>query len=491
MPVDTLTYLALFAGARAAATSGATLDAVNPATGEVIAQVPRCGPDDVAAAVAAADRAGRAWRRLEPAARAACIHRLADAVEADQHRLVDLEVADNGTPRRELELDLRIGVNALRYFAGLVLQVRGETVPVGPGRLNYTLREPFGVVARILPFNHPLMFALARLAPPLLMGNTLIVKPSEHTSLSALALADHIEAIFPPGVVSVLTGLGSEVGDAIVAHPGVRRIAFIGSLAAGLAIQRRAASDTVKTVTLELGGKSPLAVFADADPDTALEGAITGMRLNLQGQACGATTRLLLQRDIHDEFLRRLAERVEAIRVRMPEDPEAEIGALVSREQFDKVLRYIELGRQEGAEVLAGGGPRLDGAFERGRFMHPTLLAGAAPDSRVAQEEIFGPVLLALPFDDYDDAIRLANGVRYGLTASVYTGDLATAHAFASDVDAGYVWVNENQRHFPGTSYGGVKDSGLGREEDVPELESYTQVKNVHVAFGSPAPDHP
>jgi acyl-CoA reductase-like NAD-dependent aldehyde dehydrogenase len=310
------------------------------------------------------------------------------------------------------------------------------------------------------------------------------MKPSEHTSLSALRLAELIADVVPPGVVNIITGYGAEAGDALVAHPGVRRIAFIGSVEIGRRIQQRAAAHVVKTVTLELGGKNPIVVFPDADLDAAVDGAVRGMNFTWQGQSCGSTSRLLVHADERAGFVERLAERMDAMRSGSPADEETETGAIVHRGQYDKVLEYLQIGRDEGSVVVAGGGPPENGVPDGGLFVRPTLFDGVKPDSRLAQEEIFGPVLATIPFDDYDEALRIANGVSYGLSASVFTRDLATAHRFARDVQAGYVWVNDASAHFPGTDFGGVKDSGVGREEGFAELKGYTQAKNVNLRFG-------
>jgi acyl-CoA reductase-like NAD-dependent aldehyde dehydrogenase len=478
-PRETLPLL--IGGERVLARSGATFPALNPATGATLALVPRCGAEDVDAAVAAAHAAQDGWWRTHPLERAKCLQDLAAGMERHADDLAMADVLDNGSPIREMRRDVAIAASQLRYFAGLSLQVRGQTIPAGDDRLNYTLRQPYGVVARVLPFNHPLMFSAGKIAAPLIAGNTVVIKPSEHTSLSTLRLADLFAEIFPPGVVNVLTGYGAEVGDPLVGHPLVRRIAFIGGSATGRAIQARAAATGVKTVTLELGGKNPLVVFPDADLDLAVGEAIRGMNFAWQGQSCGSTSRLLVQRDLHDDFVAELAERVGRMRQGMPEDPETETGALVNEAQLQKVLGAIEIGRGEGATVVTGGARLMDGGLDRGFFVPPTVFTGVDPDSRLAQEEIFGPVLAVSTFEDEQDAMRIANGVQYGLTASVFTRDLALAHRFARDVEAGYVWVNDVAKHVPGTPYGGFKDSGIGREEDVDEIESYTQVKNVHV----------
>lgn len=480
----TLELAATIGGRPAAARGGETIDAVDPASGETIGRFPRCRAEDVDEAVRAAGAALPEWRAAGPLERAALVNRIAATVEQHAEELALLDVRDNGSPIREMRNDSRIAAAQLRYFAGLALQVRGETIPGEADRLDYTLRQPYGVVGRIVPFNHPLMFAASRLASPLIAGNTVVMKPSEHTSLSALRLAELISEFMPPGVVNMVSGYGEEAGDALVVHPEVRRIAFIGSAAVGRRIQQRAAEHVVKTVTLELGGKNPLVVFGDADLELAVDGALRGMNFTWQGQSCGSTSRLLVHESLHAELVERLAARMEAMRSGAPTAEETETGAIVNRRQYEKVLGYLELGREEGATVVAGGGPAEVDGHRDGLFLRPTLFDGVSPESRLANEEIFGPVLAVMPFSGYEEAIAIANRVAYGLTASVFTADLATAHRFARDVEAGYVWVNDSSRHFPGTPYGGYKDSGIGREESLEELLSYTQVKNVNVRLG-------
>jgi betaine-aldehyde dehydrogenase len=485
MTIDTLIgsdpLPTLIGGERAGAADGELLESLNPATGEVIARFPRCGAADVDVAVRAAEAAFPDWAAMAPAERAAVLCRLAERIEARGEELAAVDVADNGSPIREMRNDSRIAAAWIRYQANLAIGARGATIPVAHDRLDYTLHQPYGVVGRIVPFNHPLLFATAKIAAPLAAGNTVVVKPSEHTSLSALALVDDLREIFPAGVVNVVTGLGAEAGDALVAHPRVRRLAFIGHADTGRAIQRRAAEVAVKTVTLELGGKNPIVIFPDADFDAAIEGALRGMNFTWQGQSCGSTSRLIVHTAIHEEFVEALAERIEALRSGMPEREDTDTGAIVSKQQLEKVRSYIEIGTQEGARIVTGGGPPEDPELAAGNFIRPTLFDDVQPDSRLAQEEIFGPVLAAMTFRDYEHALEIANGVRFGLTASVFTSDLKTAHRFARDVEAGYVWVNDSSRHFLAAPFGGFKDSGVGREEDVEELVSYTQVKNVNV----------
>jgi acyl-CoA reductase-like NAD-dependent aldehyde dehydrogenase len=466
------------------ARSGETIDAVNPATGEVIGRFPRCNTDDVADAVQAASTAFKQWRATPAIERAAMVRQLADKIEQHAGELAMLDVTENGSPIREMSADAYTGAAALRYFAGLALELRGETIPSEFDRVDYTLPTPYGVVGRIIPFNHPFMFAASKSAAPLIAGNTLILKPSEHTSMSTIRLAELAAEVFPKGVFNVVTGYGMEAGDPLVTHPDVRRIAFTGSAEIGRSIQQRAATHVVKTVSLELGGKNPLVVMPDADLDVAVEGALRGMNFTWQGQSCGSTSRLIVQESLRGEFVERLAARMDSLRSGPPEDYATDTGAIVHRGQYEKVLSYLQLGRDEGARVVVGGGPPEDKSLSAGMFVRPTLFEDVAPDSRLAQEEIFGPVLAVITYKTYEDALRIANGIQLGLTASIFTNDLRTAHRFARDVEAGYVWVNDSSRHFPGVPFGGFKDSGVGREESLSELESYTQTKNVNINFG-------
>jgi betaine-aldehyde dehydrogenase len=474
----------LIGGRYAQAKSGDTIDALNPATGELIGRIPAGDTADVADAVDAANSAYPEWRRTEPQARAQALESLADRIDASGEELALLDVADNGSPIREMINDARVASAQLRYFAGLVFQLRGETIPSSFERLNYTLREPYGVVARIIPFNHPLMFAASKIAAPLAAGNTVVLKPSEHTSLSALRLAELANDILPPGVLNVVTGYGQTAGDALVRSPVVRRLAFIGSADTGRSIIARAATVNLKRVTLELGGKNPLVIFPDADLDLAVDAAVRGMNFTWQGQSCGSTSRLLVHSRIYESVVDQVAAKINSLASGDPTDLATDTGAIVNKPQIQKVLGYIKIGSEEGARLVAGGTTLDDGPHRGGNFVRPTLFADVNPEGRLAQEEIFGPVLAAMPFTDYEDAVRIANGVRYGLTASVFTRDLATAMRFARDVEAGYVWVNEVSRHSPGAAFGGVKDSGIGREEDIDELFSYTEPKNIHLNFG-------
>lgn len=479
-----LRYRMLIGGEFRDASDGGALESVNPATGSVLGRFPSGTAADVDLAVRAAERAADEWRDLGPVARAGLIHHLAAAIEAAGEEFAQLDAADNGSLLSEMRKDVAFAVESLHYFGGLALQVQGSSLPSPSGELTFTRRVPFGVVGRIVPFNHPFMFAAGKIAAPLVTGNTVVLKPSEHTSLSALRLAELAQEILPPGVLNVVTGLGTTVGDALVAHPGVRRLALTGSVPTGLAIQRRAAESAVKSVTLELGGKNPLVVFPDVDLDEVVAAAVRGMNFTWQGQSCGSLSRVIVHTDIHDEFVARLTERVAALQPGLPDDPAADTGAIVSRPQLDKVLSYVQIGLEGGARLCTGGVRVTEGPLAAGLFVRPAVFADVAPDSGLAQEEIFGPVLAVLRFTDEEEAIAIANSTRYGLTASVFTRDLARAHRFAEKVDAGYVWINQVSRHVFGAPFGGVKDSGLGREEELDELLSYTQVKNVHIKYG-------
>lgn len=479
--VNTDTTPMMIGGASRFASDGGTIDSVNPATGEIIGRFPNATALDVDFAVSQASAAFQSWKRTTPEERAEALFALADVIADNAEELALLDVADNGSPIREMRKDAGMAIAQLRYFAGLVHEIRGETVPTSWNRLNYSLLQPYGVIARIIPFNHPLMFAAAKIAAPLAAGNTAIVKPSEYTSLSALRLGELSKGILPDGVLNIVTGYGNTAGDAIVRHPEIRRLAFIGSADTGRRIQAAAASVNVKSITLELGGKNPLVIFPDADIDMAVQAAQRGMNFTWQGQSCGSTSRLLVHQDIYADFVDALSASVETLKSGMPSDESTETGAIVNQLQFEKVSRYLRVGVEDGAQVVAGGKVLNEGDFANGYFVRPTVFKNVDPSSRLAQEEVFGPILATMPFQDYDHALSIANGVRYGLTASVFTQDLRTATRFARDVEAGYVWVNEVSRHTSGTAFGGVKDSGLGREEGLEELISYTQAKNVHI----------
>lgn len=478
-------FTTIIAGQRVGAMSGEQLLSHSPSTGEALGYFPRLGRGDVERAAAAAERAQRAWRATTPQERARRVVALAERLLERREELAQLDSSDNGSPVAEMRADVDKAAAQLRYLAGLAVQVHGSTLPPVPDRLTLTIREPYGVVGRIIAFNHPLMFAAVKIAAPVLAGNTVLLKPSEHTSLSALALAPDFEELLGPSVVQVITGLGSEAGDAIVTHPRIRRIAFIGSASTGRRIQASAAGAAVKNISLELGGKNAIVVMPDADMAAAADGAMRGMNFTWQGQSCGSTSRLLVHEDSYPAFVTTIARRIEELRAGFPDDTGNDLGAMVNEDQLRKVLDYVEIGVREGATLATGGERLTAGGLDRGNFVSPALFTGVAPDSRLGTEEIFGPVLSAIAFTDYDDAVRIVNSTEYGLTASIYTSDLSTAMKFAHDVEVGYVWINEVSIHVAGAPYGGYKESGVGREEDFSEIESYTQVKSVHINFRS------
>ncbi len=475
----------LIDGELCAGTGGEWLASVDPATEEPLGSVPAADGADVRRAVDAASRAQPAWNALAMAQRAEHLRSLGRALGERADQILDLEVRDTGNTITKMRRDVASAIRTLDYFAGLGLEIKGETVPASPGNLHLTLREPYGVVGRIVPFNHPLMFAASRIAAPLMAGNAIVVKPPESSPLSASVLAEICRDVFPPGVVNLVTGLGPVAGDALVRHPAVKRIAFIGSVQTGLAIQRAAAETGVKHVTLELGGKNPMLVGPDVDPAEAAAAAVAGMNFAWQGQSCGSTSRVLVPESMYDEVLERIVAAVDALRLGDPRDPASEMGPMNSRAQLDKVVRYVAVGREDGAQLVAGGARPAQ--FERGFWHQPTVFAGVDMTMRIAREEVFGPVLCVLRYRDVDEAVAAANATRYGLTAAILTRDLDLALYWARRVQAGYVWVNGQSGHFAGTPFGGVKDSGTGREENLGELLSYTETKTLHLFAREPA----
>jgi acyl-CoA reductase-like NAD-dependent aldehyde dehydrogenase len=413
--------------------------------------------------------------------RAALLRRLAAAIRARSAEILGLEARDTGNTIGKLGADVQIAAGYLEYFAGLGSEIKGETVPATAQGLHLTLREPYGVVARIVPFNHPFMFAAAHLAAPLMAGNAVVVKTPETSPLTGTLLGEICREVLPRGLVNIVHGLGLPAGDALVRHPAVRRIGFTGSVPTGLAIQRSAAEVGVKHVSLELGGKNPFIVFPDADLDKVVDFAIAGMNFSWAGQSCGSTSRLLLHESLYDEVVERVGERMRKLRLGDPSDPASEMGPVNSKRQYERVLGFIESARAEGAQLVTGGRRPPGELFARGWWIEPTLFRQAEPTMRVAREEIFGPVVCALRWRDEDEAIRLANATEYGLTAAVWTRDLQCAMRARRRLEAGTVWINGAGQHFVGTPFGGWKDSGLGGEECLEELLSYTQVKAVHV----------
>ncbi|HEY7461736.1 MAG TPA: aldehyde dehydrogenase family protein [Gemmatimonadota bacterium] len=465
------------------AASGKTFKTINPATEEVLAEVPEAGPEDVDRAVKAARAAFEGpWRKLSAADRGKLLWKLAELIERNADELAELETRDNGKPIFESrKIDLPSVVDNFQYYGGWASKIHGETIPVRGPYLNYTLREPLGVVAAIVPWNFPLSLAAWKLAPALAAGNAVVLKPAEQTPLTALRLgALAAEAGFPPGVLNVITGTGPVTGRALVEHPDVDKVAFTGSTEVGRDIMQRAAG-TLKRVSLELGGKSPNVIFADSDLEAAIRGATSGIFYG-KGEVCAAGSRLLVQRDVHDEVVEKLVGRAKKLVPGDPLKPDTRMGALVSREQKEKVLRYIARGREEGAELKTGGNEaRVDGG--KGFFVEPTVFDNVRNDMTIAREEIFGPVLAVIPFSDVDEAARLANDSSYGLAAAVWSRDIGKAHRMAREIKAGTVWINCYNVYDSASPFGGYKQSGYGRDLGMHALEQYTQVKSVWVSL--------
>ena len=461
--------------------SGARFESIDPATEEPLGTVPQGSAADVERAVAAAERAQPAWAALPVTERAGTLRRLADALKENAERILVTEVVDTGNTIAQMRNDVQIAFDQLYYYAGLGYELKGDTIPATPGNLHLTVREPYGVVGRIIPFNHPIMFAAAKMAAPLMAGNTVVEKPSEQSPLSACILAEICAEVFPKGVVNIVTGLGREAGDALVRHPRVKRIAFIGSVPTGLAIQRAAAEVAVKHVSLELGGKNPMYVFPDADLEAAVPAAIAGMNFGWQGQSCGSTSRLFLHADIHDAFLEDLAGRVGALKMGDPMDDASQTGPINNRAQYEKVSHYIKVGLEDGGRLVTGG-KRPDGeAFEKGFWMEPTIFAEMTADMRLAREEVFGPILSVFKWDDIDDALAIGNALEFGLSGAVWTRDISAALTTARRIQSGYVWINGVGPHYPAVPFGGYKNSGTGREEGLDDLLSYTEEKAINI----------
>ena len=463
------------------AASGKTFTTSNPATGETLTHLAEAGERDAAAAVAAARQAFESgpWPEMSASDRGRLLWKIGDLIDKYNEELGTLETLDNGKPIFESrQVDVPMVAEVFRYYAGWATKIHGETVPVKGPFLNYTLREPIGVVAAIVPWNFPLLMASWKLAPALAAGNTVVLKPAPWTSLTALRLAEIFEeAGAPAGVLNVVTGSTRDLGRALVKHPGVDKVAFTGSTATGQEIMRESAT-SVKRVTLELGGKSPNIVFADADLDAAVRGATIGIFYG-KGEVCAAGSRLFVEKKIKDEFMQKLVDRVKKMQPGDPMDPKTRFGALVSQEQLDKVLGYIAKGKAEGAKLVAGGERAAVGG--KGLFVQPTVFDGVSNTMTIAREEIFGPVLAAIEFSDVDEAVRAANDNPYGLAAAVWTRDVAKAHVVARRLQAGTVWINTYNNYDPAAAFGGYKMSGYGRELSLHALEHYTELKSVWV----------
>lgn len=461
--------------------SGKTFETINPATGDVLAQVAEADAADVDLAVKAARKAFHAksvWRRMSASERGKLLYRLAELIENNVDELATLESLDNGKPKHVARAaDLPLVIACYRYFAGWADKIQGKTIPVNGDYFCYTRHEPVGVVGQIIPWNFPLLMQAWKLAPALACGNTVVMKTAEQTPLSALRVGQLIvEAGFPEGVVNILPGYGPTAGAAIAQHMDVDKIAFTGSTEVGHLIMKAAAESNLKRVTLELGGKSPNVVFADADMEQAVEGAHFALFFN-QGQCCCAGSRTFVEEKAYDEFVARSTERAQRRRVGDPLDRKTEQGPQVDSDQFHNVLNYVEAGKQEGAKLMCGG----ERVGDRGYFVAPTVFADVQDEMKIAQEEIFGPVMSILKFKDMDELVERANQTIYGLAAAVWTRDIGKAHHIANNVRAGTVWINCFDVFDAGAPFGGFKQSGIGRELGEYGLQQYSEIKTVTV----------
>ncbi|MBI2789158.1 MAG: aldehyde dehydrogenase family protein [Elusimicrobia bacterium] len=474
----------LIDGQPADAASGKTFATLNPATGEALGTVAEADSADVDRAVAAARKALEGpWSKMSPAEREKVLHKAADLLEARAEAFAQLESLDNGKPIREAKNgDLPLAIGLLRYFGGWPTKIHGETTPVSvpyfPGAkfLHYTVREPVGVVGAIIPWNFPLLMAVERLAPALACGNAIVLKPAEQTPLSALLLGELLlEAGVPAGVVNVVPGFGPTAGAAISRHMGIDKVTFTGSTEVGREVVKASAGN-MKRISMELGGKSPNIVFADADLEAAAKGIFMGIFYN-QGQCCSAGSRVFIERPAYDKMVAALADRAKTVKQGNPLDPKTHMGPLVSAEQRDRVLSYIESGKKEGAQLLAGGAA----AAGPGYFVQPTVFGGVKDEMKISREEIFGPVVSVMPFDTLDEVMARANSTDYGLVAAVWTKDVKKAHQAAAKLKAGTVWINCYHFVDAAAPWGGVKQSGYGREKGQYALENYTALKSVWV----------
>ena len=480
VPVSALQTRLLINGEWVDGLAKGEIEVVNPYTGQPIARVAEARKEDVDLAVAAAKAAAPAWAALAAHERGRLLLKLADAIEQDGERLARLEAMNTGHPIRDCRsLDVPRTVLCFRYFGGMADKFEGTAPPVDAGFLNYVLREPIGVVGQIVPWNFPLMFTSWKLGPALAAGNTVVMKPSEITPLSTLRIGElMLEVGIPPGVVNIVTGYGHTAGQRIADHPGIGKVSFTGSTATGRRIVQASAGN-LKKLQLELGGKGPNIVFEDADLGAAVAGSAFAIFHN-QGQACIAGSRLILQESIADAFLDRFSALARSIRLGDPLDPETEMGPLTSRVHYERVLQYVEVAKAEGGEIVCGGRPPAGKELQAGFFIEPTIVR-AAPSHRVSREEVFGPFVTACTFKDEAEAIAIANDTAYGLGAGLWTRDLSRAHRTAKALHAGMVWINSYKRVHPASPFGGVGESGYGREMGFDAMREYTQAKSVWV----------
>jgi len=474
------TYSLLIDGERVVAASGRTFDVMNPATGEVMAKVPDAQAADVDRAVKSARRSfDEGWRDVTAQERGRILLRLAEKARAETKTLAELETLNSGKPLAESEFDIGDVATCFEYYGGLATKLHGEVLNVPDNALSMAIREPIGVAAQIIPWNYPLLMAAWKLAPAICAGCTMVIKPAEQTPLTLLAFARWFEECgLPKGVVNVISGFGESAGAPLVAHKDVDKVAFTGSVEVGKTIMR-AAAEGLKKVSLELGGKSPNIFFADADFESAVDGALFGVFIN-QGEVCSAGSRVLVQRPIYKKMLDAMVEKARGIKLGPGLDPASKMGPVVSKAQMERVMRYQEIGRKE-AKLAVGGGRPKDPELQRGYFVEPTIFYDVDNSATIAREEIFGPVMSVIPFDDEKDALRIANDTQYGLAAAVWSRDIFKCLRMVKRLQAGIVWVNHMQPTYVEAPWGGYKMSGIGRELGPWGAEEYLQVKQVHI----------
>lgn len=460
--------------------SGETFETRDPTTGDVLAEVPSGNAADIDRAVAAAEEAFVDWGDASPSKRQRTLETIADRIRSERTAFARLETLDNGKPINEARADVHLAAEHFRYFAGITRATEGETVPTDGSRRVTTIKEPYGVVGAIIPWNFPLLMAAWKLAPAIAAGNTVVLKPAEQTPLSVLKLMAEIDDVLPDGVINVVTGFGSDAGEPLTTHPDVRKLAFTGSTAIGKQVMKNAA-ENVTDVTLELGGKNPIVIYPDADLDRAVQTTIFAIFYNT-GECCTAGSRLFIHEDIEEEFLDQLATAAEGLTIDDPLLDSTRLGPKVSEEQRERTLGYLDAAREAGASMLTGGGVPDDEALADGCFVTPTIVRDLDHDHPAVQEEIFGPVLEVFSWNEYEDMIELANDVEYGLAAGVVTSDIDQAHRTAADLEAGTIWVNQYNDFPTGMPFGGYKQSGIGRERAQETIEHYTQTKSLDIS---------
>jgi len=457
-----------------------TYEVTNPSNGEKLCDVPISDNEELELAVQSAAKAQKIWEKKSLNERVDALLKLCSRIEERAEEFALIDSYDAGNALTGMRKDVTMSIENIKYFCGLVREVKGETFSMEQKHLNFTRYQPYGVVLKINPFNHPFRFCVEKIAAPLLMGNSLVIKNSEQAPISPLKWCELLKDIFPDGLINVVTG-GPEGGSYLVKHPLIKRIGVISSINTGIAVNKDAAP-YLKNVSLELGGKNPLMVFDDADPEFAADLAIKGMNLSRQGQSCSSTSRVLVHKSLKDDFVKHLIEKAKKIPVGLPWIETNEIGPIISKRQFDKIMEYIEIGKKEGAKLVLGGDNPQDPELKNGFFINPTIFTDVKPNMTIAKEEIFGPVISVLTWENYEELIEIANSTLYGLTAMIATNSLSNAMKAAEDIQAGYVWINTFGR-YSGAPYGGWKLSGLGVEECFDEMKSYAKLKNINMKW--------